>query len=311
MSAAAADKTQRESVFVCGYMWVYRGRRGADEGDEKKSAPRMQDMEAPTERRVLIGCLETTASGRGISMHEICRQREKEEENRGRDHSNITMSLSFSLWLSLPLLPLYEPETHQTRLVAWQVMLEHQAFGYRSSLLLPMYPSSLRVVISLYQTAKHLLLSLLSFRVPMLGHAGHGIGFDHWQPDHGVLSYGPELGTRECPSVDQQDGVDLAASAPALHQRVAAGGSWRGEAGEGANHPGREAPWEQSLHEEVPPRLQQQWLRLEDGVGHQWEQAKGESFCLVDYMLQYPWTMLKGVQSHLDICSDLLTIQKP
>lgn len=59
---------------------------------KRKSAPRMQDVEAPTERRVLIGCLETTASGRGISMHEICRQREKENENRGRDHSNITKS---------------------------------------------------------------------------------------------------------------------------------------------------------------------------------------------------------------------------
>ena len=58
---------------------------------KRKSAPRMQDMEAPTERRVLIGCLETTASGRGISMHEICRQREK--ENRGIDHRNIRKSL--------------------------------------------------------------------------------------------------------------------------------------------------------------------------------------------------------------------------
>ena len=51
----------------------------------------MQEVEAPTERRVLIGCLETSASGGGISMHEICRQREK--EYGGRDHSNITMSL--------------------------------------------------------------------------------------------------------------------------------------------------------------------------------------------------------------------------
>lgn len=52
---------------------------------KRKSAPRMQDVEAPTERRVLIGCLETTASGRGISMHEICRQREKAKEKRGRE----------------------------------------------------------------------------------------------------------------------------------------------------------------------------------------------------------------------------------
>lgn len=51
----------------------------------------MQDVDAPTERRVLIGCLETTASGGGISMHEIYRRIEKEK--RGRDHSNITRSL--------------------------------------------------------------------------------------------------------------------------------------------------------------------------------------------------------------------------
>lgn len=58
---------------------------------KRKSAPRMQEVEAPTERRVLIGCLETSASGRGISMHESYGQKEK--ENRGRDHSNITKSL--------------------------------------------------------------------------------------------------------------------------------------------------------------------------------------------------------------------------
>lgn len=63
---------------------------------KRKTAPRMQEMETPTERRVLIGCLETTASGRRISMHEICRQRDTEKENRGRDHSNITTSLGNS-----------------------------------------------------------------------------------------------------------------------------------------------------------------------------------------------------------------------
>jgi len=110
----------------------------------------------------------------------------------------------------------------------------------------------------------------------MLGHAGHGIGVDHRQPDHRLLPYGPQLGTGERPPADQQDGMDLAAQAPALYQRMAAGGSWRGQAVERVDHPGREAPGEQGLHEEVPPRLQQQWLRLEDGAGHQWEQAKGE-----------------------------------
>lgn len=87
VESAAEDKTQRECVFVCER--VYRGRRGWMREMKRKSAPRMQDMEAPTERRVLIGCLETTASGRGISMHEICCQ---EREKRGRDHSNITKS---------------------------------------------------------------------------------------------------------------------------------------------------------------------------------------------------------------------------
>lgn len=43
----------------------------------------MQEVEAPLERRVLIGCLETIASGRGIGMYEIFRQREKKKKNRG------------------------------------------------------------------------------------------------------------------------------------------------------------------------------------------------------------------------------------
>ncbi len=83
-------KAQRECVFVCAR--AYRGRRGWMREMKRKSAPRMPNVEAPTERRVLIGCLETTASGRGISMHEICSQREEEREKRGRDHSNITKS---------------------------------------------------------------------------------------------------------------------------------------------------------------------------------------------------------------------------
>lgn len=44
---------------------------------KKGETPRTQDVQAPTERRALIGCLEKTASGAGISMHEICRHREK------------------------------------------------------------------------------------------------------------------------------------------------------------------------------------------------------------------------------------------
>lgn len=94
----------------------------------------------------------------------------------------------------------------------------------------------------------------------MLRHVGHGIRFDHRQPDHRVLPHGPELGTGERSPANQQDGVDPAAPAPALHQRMATGGSRRREAGEGVDHPGREAPRKQSLHEEVPFRLQQQRL---------------------------------------------------
>lgn len=155
----------------------------------------------------------------------------------------------------------------------------------KSGLLFSLYPSSQQVFIGLYQKAKNFLLLLLSFRVPVLGHAGHGIRFDHWQPDHSILSYGPELGTRECPPTDQQDRLDPAAPAPALYQRMATSGSRWGEAGEGVDHSGRETPWEQSLHEEVPHRLQQQWIRLEDGVGHQREQAKGESFSLHNLLI--------------------------
>lgn len=89
--SAAADKTQRECVFVCVSICEPMEGGGGIREMKRKSAPRMQEVEAPTERRVLIGCLETSASGRGISMHEICGQKEK--ENRGRDHSNITKSL--------------------------------------------------------------------------------------------------------------------------------------------------------------------------------------------------------------------------
>lgn len=94
----------------------------------------------------------------------------------------------------------------------------------------------------------------------MFRHAGHGIRSDHRQPDHRILPHRPELGTRERPPADQQDRVDTAAPATALHQRVAAGGSWRGEAAKGVDNPRREAPGEQGLHEEVPARLQHQQL---------------------------------------------------
>lgn len=103
---------------------------------KRKSAPRMQDVEAPTERRVLIGCLETTASGRGISMHEICRQREK--ENRGRDQSNITESLGncpLHFDFHHPCCPYMNLKLTKTCGIVNDV--EHQAFGYRSSLLVP------------------------------------------------------------------------------------------------------------------------------------------------------------------------------
>lgn len=135
-----------------------------------------------------------------------------------------------------------------------------------------------RFFISLHQKAKHLLLLLLSFRVPMLRYAWHGIRFDHRQPDHCIVPHRPELGTRERPPADKQDRLDPVAPATALYQWMATGGSWWGEVGEGVDHPGRETPREQGLHEEVSPWLQQQWLWLENGVWHQWEQAKGKSF---------------------------------
>lgn len=92
----------------------------------------------------------------------------------------------------------------------------------------------------------------------MLGHAGHDIGFDHGQPNHGILSYGSELGAGEHPPSDQHNRLDLAAPASALCQRVAPSRSGRGKAGEGLDHSGWEAPRQQSLHEEVSPWLQQQ-----------------------------------------------------
>lgn len=59
---------------------------------KRKSIPRMQEVEAPTERRVLIGCLETIASGTGISMHEIYGERERERKGEIR-------GISQRLWL--------------------------------------------------------------------------------------------------------------------------------------------------------------------------------------------------------------------
>lgn len=91
--------------------------------------------------------------------------------------------------------------------------IQHWAFRYRWCNLFPLYPSSLWFF---SQKAKLLLLSLLSSRVSMLGHAGHGFRFDHWQPDHSILPYGPELGTRECPPADQQDRLDPATPATAF-----------------------------------------------------------------------------------------------
>lgn len=120
----------------------------------------------------------------------------------------------------------------------------------------------------------------------MLRHAGDGIRSHHRQPDHGLLPHRPQLGAGERPPPDEQDGLDAAPPATALHQRVAPGGSGRGEAGEGADRPGREAPREQGLHEEVPPRLQQQRVRLPDGVRHEWKQAKGERVFLCLFVLQ-------------------------
>lgn len=90
----------------------------------------MQDMEAPTERRVLIGCLETTASGGGISMHEICRQREKEKENSERDHSNITKSLGNCL----PHFDFHHPCCPYMNLKLTKLSLKHGEPCWTSSL---------------------------------------------------------------------------------------------------------------------------------------------------------------------------------
>lgn len=72
---------------MCLRVSVFESARGGgvDKGDEKeRNTPRIQDVKAPTEWRALIGCLEKTASGAGISMHEICRQSEKERVLRER-----------------------------------------------------------------------------------------------------------------------------------------------------------------------------------------------------------------------------------
>lgn len=87
-------------------MCVYSERRGWIRQMKRKSVPRVQKVETPTKRRALIGCLETIASGRGISMHEICRQREKKKK---RDHSNISKSVVIVSILNHMYLKLTKP----------------------------------------------------------------------------------------------------------------------------------------------------------------------------------------------------------
>lgn len=177
MSAAAEDKTQRECVFVREYcIRVYRG-RGREM--KRKSAPRMQEIETPTERRVLIGCLETTASGRRISMHEIYGQRDTEKENRGRDHSNITTSLGTSrphFDFDFPRCPRVNSDS--PKLCCGSVDAEPRPFGYTSHALLFTHQLCGFSLVCI-KMLSIFLLSHLPFRVPVFGHAGHGIGLDH------------------------------------------------------------------------------------------------------------------------------------
>lgn len=67
----------------------------------------MQEVEAPTERSVLIGCLETIASGTGISMHKIHRVRETQGEITAisqRVWGIVLLTLTFTFTISIALI---------------------------------------------------------------------------------------------------------------------------------------------------------------------------------------------------------------
>lgn len=193
-------------------------------------------------------------------MHEICRHREKEQALRERSRVKSFGSCS----------PRFDFYNTCSLTGTW--ISNFLNFGCRSALV-----TLSRQVLRRTKLSAVCCVSCL-FRISMLGHAGHDIGFDHRQPNHSILSYGSELGAGERPPSDQQNRLDFVAPASALCQRVAPSWPGWGKAGEGLDYSGWEAPREQSLHEEVSPWLQQQRIWVGNGVGHQWKQAKGKSF---------------------------------
>lgn len=204
-------------------------------------------------------------------MHEICRQSEKERALRER-------STGKSLGSCPPHFDF--PNTCSP---IWTWASNFLKYTFRKLLLSLCLQDYLSFQVLGALCHKQTNLTAVSFvfhlfRVSVLRHAGHDIRFDHRQPNHGLLSHGSELGAGERPPPDQQNRLDLAAPASALHQRVAPSGPGWGEAGEGLDHSGWEAPREQGLHEEVSPRLQQQRVGVDDGVRLQRKQAKSESF---------------------------------
>lgn len=84
---------------------------------KRKKTPRIQEVEASTEQRLLIGCLDTVASGRRISM-------QRSTDSKRERYSNITKSFDKS--------PLFF-QIYQTRLVVyWMLLNIWTCFGYKS-----------------------------------------------------------------------------------------------------------------------------------------------------------------------------------
>ncbi len=127
-----------------------------------------------------------------------------------------------------------------------------------------------------FETSLNLILFLSFNRVPMFRNVGNGLRPYRRLPDHSFVPHWAHLGVRECPSVDQPFRMDVVAAAPAVCGWVAADRSGWGETGPRVDHPGRQTPWKQGIHEEVSAGLQQQRIWLENGDGCYWQQAQGK-----------------------------------
>lgn len=94
-----------------------------------------------------------------------------------------------------------------------------------------------------FETFFNLTLSLSLNRVPMFRNVGNGVRPHRRLSDHSLFPHRAHMGVRERSSADQPFGMDVVATAPAVHGRVATDRFGRGEIGQRIDHPGRQTPW--------------------------------------------------------------------